>query len=262
MFDLIKPIRPLRAVALLVATALLASGCATRPPATDADAVAEYQANNDPLEPTNRFLYRVNDVIDVNVLQPVARGYRYAVPGGVRRSIGNAVRNVSSPIRFANDVLQGHPRYAAETVTRFVVNSTVGLGGFFDVADTLGLPPHPGADFGTTLGVWGVEGGPFLFLPLLGPSNIRDATGLAGNVVLDPFTWASFGGVNALEYSQFGVGALDTRERLLDPVDQVKRDSLDPYATFRSIYRQNRAATIEQAQQDGKPLPPPHPFGQ
>jgi phospholipid-binding lipoprotein MlaA len=262
MSDLIKPIRPLRAIALLVATALLATGCATRPPATDPDAVAEYQANNDPLEPTNRFLYRVNDVIDVNVLQPVARGYRYAVPGGVRRSIGNAVRNVSSPIRFANDVLQGHPRYAAETVTRFVVNSTVGLGGFFDVADTLGLPPHPGADFGTTLGVWGVEGGPFLFLPLLGPSNIRDATGLAGNVVLDPFTWASFGGVNALEYSQFGVGALDTRERLLDPVDQVKRDSLDPYATFRSIYRQNRAATIEQAQQDGKPLPPPHPFGQ
>ncbi len=252
----VERIYPLRPFTLLAIVAFLGSGCATQPPATDAGAVAEYQANNDPLETTNRFLYRVNDVLDTNVLQPVARGYRYGVPDGVRRSIGNAVRNVASPIRFANDMLQGHPRHAAETVTRFVVNSTVGLGGFFDVADTLGLPPHPGADFGTTLGVWGVEGGPFLFLPLLGPSNARDATGLVGNVVLNPFTWVSFGGVNALVYSQYGVGALDTRERLLDPVDQVKRESLDPYATFRSVYRQSRAFEIEQAQHDGKP--PPH----
>lgn len=254
--------RPLQPIALMLATALLAGGCATRPPATDPDAVAEYQANNDPLEPTNRFLYRVNDVIDTNVVQPVARGYRYIVPGAVRRSIGNAIANVSSPVVFANDVLQGHPRYAAETVTRFVVNSTVGIGGFFDVADVLGLPPHRGAGFGTTLGVWGVGDGPFLFLPLLGPSNLRDTTGLAGNVVLDPFTWASFGGVNALEYSQFGVGALDTRERLLDPVDQIKKDSLDPYATFRSLYRQSRNAEIEAAHSDGKPLPPPKYMGQ
>ena len=255
IFELIRPWQP---VAALVAVGLLASGCATQPPATDPDAVAEYQANNDPLEPTNRFLYRVNDVIDTNVLRPVAQGYRYVVPGVVRRSIGNALNNVSSPVVFANDVLQGHPRYAAETVTRFVVNSTVGLGGLFDVADELGLPPHRGGSFGTTLGVWGVGDGPFLFLPLLGPSNVRDTTGFAGNVVLDPFTWASFGGVNALEGSRFGVGAVDTRERLLDPVDQVKKDSLDPYATFRSLYRQNRAAEIEAAREDGKPLPPPN----
>ncbi len=258
MAGFFEAIRPLRAVGLVIAAGLVASGCATRPPATDPDAVAEFQANNDPLEPTNRFLYRVNDVIDTNVLQPVARGYRYIVPGVVRRSLGNAISNVSSPIRFANDVLQGHPRYAAETVTRFVVNSTVGVAGLFDVADDLGLPPHPGAGFGTTLGVWGVGEGPFLFLPLLGPSNIRDSAGFAGNVVLDPFTWASFGGVNALEGSRFGVGALDTREQLLDPVDQVKRDSLDPYATFRSVYRQSRAAEIEAARHDGKPLPPPN----
>jgi len=258
----IETIRPSRPMALLVAAAILASGCATRPPATDADAVAEYQANNDPLEPTNRVLYRVNDAIDSNVLAPVARGYRYVVPGVVRRSLGNAVSNVASPVTFANDVLQGHPRYAAETVTRFVVNSTVGLGGFFDVADELGLPRHRGADFGTTLGVWGVGEGPFLFLPLLGPSNVRDTAGYGTNVLLDPFTWASFGGVNALAGARAGVGAVDTRERLLDPVDQVKRDSLDPYATFRSVYRQSRTSEIERAREDGKPLPPPHPFGQ
>ncbi len=187
----------------------------------------------------------------------MAQGYRYAVPGVVRRSIGNALRNVSSPVGFANDVLQGHPRYAAETVTRFVVNSTVGVGGLFDVADDLGLPPHRGANLGTTLGVWGVGEGPFLFLPLLGPSNVRDTGGYGGNVLLDPFTWVSFGGVNALEGSRFGVGAVDTREQLLDPVDQIKRDSLDPYATFRSAYRQSRAAEIEAARHDGKPLLPP-----
>ncbi len=179
------------------------------------------------------------------------------MPGVVRRSITNALSNLASPIAFANDVLQGHPRYAAETVTRFVVNSTVGLAGFFDVADELGLPPHRGAGFGTTLAVWGVGDGPFLFLPLLGPSNVRDTAGYAGNVVLDPFTWASFGGSSALQGAQFGVGAVDTRERLLDPIDQVKRDSLDPYATFRSVYRQSRAAEIEAARHDGEPLPPP-----
>ena len=254
----VETIRLLRPVTVVAAVAILGSGCATQPLASDPEALADYQANNDPLEPTNRFLYRVNDVIDVNVLKPVAQGYRYVVPGAVRRSLGNALRNVASPVVFANDVLQGHPRYAAETVTRFVVNSTAGLGGLFDVADDLGLPPHRGANFGTTLGVWGVGEGPFLFLPLLGPSNVRDSGGFAGNVLLDPFTWASFGGVNALQGSRFGVGAVDTREQLLDPVDQVKRDSLDPYATFRSAYRQSRAAEIAAASQDGKPLPPPN----
>ena len=258
MLGFVETIRLLRPVAAVTAVAILGCGCATQPPASDPEALADYQANNDPLEPTNRFLYRVNDVIDVNVLKPVAQGYRYVVPGAVRRSLGNALRNVASPVVFANDVLQGHPRYAAETVTRFVVNSTVGLGGLFDVADNLGLPPHRGANFGTTLGVWGVGEGPFLFLPLLGPSNVRDSGGYAGNVLLDPFTWVSFGGVNALQGSRFGVGAVDTREQLLDPLDQVKQDSLDPYATFRSAYRQSRAAEIAAASQDGKPLPPPN----
>jgi len=245
----------LQAFAVLALMAGLTSGCATRPPATDPDALAEYQSNNDPLEPTNRFLYRVNDAVDTAVLRPVAQGYRYVVPGFIRRTIANALVNVASPVTFANDVLQGHPRNAAATITRFVVNSTIGLGGFFDVADDLGLPAHKGANFGTTLAVWGVGEGPFLFLPLLGPSNVRDAGGYAGNVLLDPFTWVSFGGVNALEGSRFGVGAVDTRERLIDPIDQVKKDSLDPYATFRSVYRQSRANEIEQSRRDGQVLP-------
>lgn len=105
--------------------------------------------------------------------------------------------------------------------------------------------------------MWGVESGPYLILPLLGPSNARDATGLAGNVALDPFVWAGFGGVATLEASRVGVGVVDTRERLLDPIKQLKRDSLDPYATFRSVYMQTRVTEIKEARQDGKPLPPP-----
>ncbi|MBC7801161.1 MAG: VacJ family lipoprotein [Gemmatimonadaceae bacterium] len=248
--------RPSRAILTLAAVAVLAAGCATRPPATDPEAVAEFEQNNDPLEPTNRFLYRVNDAVDTAVLAPIARGYRYAVPGVVRRSIGNALNNVAAPVVFANDVLQGRPRRAAATVTRFVVNSTVGIGGFFDVAAELGLPRHRGGGFGTTLAVWGVGEGPFLFLPLFGPSNVRDTAGFAGNALIDPFTWVSFGGVNALRLSRGGVGALDTREQLLDPVDQVKRDSLDPYATFRSVYRQTRAAEID-AVRGGETTPLP-----
>lgn len=251
------PLRPvLRTTALVLSVALLAAGCATRPPATDPEAVAEFEQNNDPLEPTNRFVYRVNDAVDTAVFRPIAQGYRYVVPGLVRRSIGNALTNIAAPVVFANDVLQGRPRRAAETVTRFVVNSTVGIGGFIDVANELGLPAHRGGGFGTTLAVWGVGEGPFLFLPIFGPSNVRDAGGLAGNILLDPFTWVSFGGVNTLRYARGGLGALDARERLLDPLDQVKRDSLDPYATLRSAYRQTREAEIEETRQGGPTLPP------
>lgn len=251
---------PSHRVTILAAIAVLASGCATRPLLADPDGLAEYRANNDPLEPTNRMLYRLNNAIDAAVLKPVAQGYRYVLPAGVRRSVGNAVSNVSSPVAFANDVLQGHPRRAAETLTRFVVNSTIGLGGFFDVADRLGLPPHRGANFGTMLAIWGVREGPFLFLPVLGPSGVRDATGFASDVALDPFAWASFGGSTALNVSRGGLDAVGTRERLLDPVDELKRGSLDPYAAFRSAYRQNRASEIEAARRDGRPLPPPRPL--
>lgn len=251
---------PLRRTTILGASALLVCGCATRPPATDPDALAEYRANNDPLEPANRVLYRVNNAIDTAVLTPVAQAYRYVLPVEVRRSVGNAVSNVSSPVAFANDVLQGHSRRAAETLTRFVVNSTVGLGGFFDVADRLGLPPHRGADLGTTLAIWGVGEGPFLFLPVLGPSGVRDATGFAGDIALDPFAWASFGGSTALNVSRGSLDAVGMRERLLNPVDELKRGSLDPYAAFRSAYRQNRTSVIEAARRDGSLLPPPRPL--
>ncbi len=239
----------------VVIALLLVSACAARPPASDPDALAEYQENNDPAEPTNRVFYKVNDTLDTYFLAPVARGYRSAVPDAVRRPVHNVLANLSSPIIFANDVLQTRPRRAGDTVMRFLINSTAGVGGLFDVATSLGYPEHD-TDFGVTMALWGVGEGPFLFLPVLGPSNPRDATGFAGNIVLDPFTYASFGGITALRISRTAVGAVDARERLLDPVDNIKKSALDPYATFRSLYRQNRRSAIEVTRNDDRATVP------
>jgi phospholipid-binding lipoprotein MlaA len=241
-----------RSVALALVVALAA--CATPPPATDKDAVADFNATNDPLEPTNRFFYRINDGLDTYILRPVAVAY-HQVPGGIRRPIHNVLTNISSPVVFANDVMQTKPRRAGDTMMRFLINSTVGVGGLFDVASGLGYPLHE-SDFGVTLALWGESEGPFLYLPVLGPSNPRDATGYGVDVGLDPFTYASFGGVNALRTSRYGLSAVDTRERLLDPIDQVKKTALDPYATFRSLYRQNRQSQIDETRNDNRATVP------
>lgn len=229
---------------LTIAGLVLLTACAAQPPLGDADALAEYKANNDPYEPTNRFFYRVNDGLDTYVLAPVARTYRDVVPGAIRRPIHNVLANISTPVIFANDVLQAKPRRAGDSMMRFLINSTAGVGGLFDVATDLGYPEHD-SGFGTTLALWGVGEGPFLFLPVLGPSNPRDASGFAGNILLDPLTYATFGGSAALGYSRFGASAVDARERVIDPIDQIKKSALDPYATFRSLYRQNRQSEID-----------------
>ena len=223
--------------------------CTAQPPVGDAEALAEYRENNDPLEPANRVFYAINDGIDTYVLRPAAVAYRAVVPGAVRRPVHNALSNLGGPAQFANDVLAFKPRKAGDTLMRFLINSTAGAGGFFDVAGDLGYPDHD-ADFGLTLAVWGVGEGPFLFLPVLGPSNPRDAAGFGANIALDPLTWASFGGSKTLGFTRIGVGALDARERFIDPVDQIKRSALDPYATFRSLYRQNRADEVAKARED------------
>jgi len=235
---------------LLLGCALLIAACAQRPPANDAAAQAEYRELNDPIEPTNRFFYRVNDTIDTYALRPAAVAYRDVVPGAVRRPIHNVLSNLGTPIGFANDVLSAKPRRAGDSLMRFLINSTAGVGGLFDVASDWGYPGH-NSDFGLTLALWGVGEGPFLYLPVLGPTNPRDATGFGANIGLDPLTWASFGGSATLGYTRYGLSALDTRERLIDPIDQIKRSALDPYATFRSLARQNRADEVTKAAQDG-----------
>lgn len=233
---------------LLGSLLLLVVVCVPKPP-LDAVSAAEAQELNDPYESTNRFFYTVNDGLDTYVLRPVAVAYRAAVPGAVRRPIRNVLTNLAAPTAFANEVIQTHPRKAGDMAMRFLINSTVGVGGLFDVATEAGYPDHD-VDFGLTLALWGVGEGPFLFLPVLGPSNPRDVTGFGAQFGLDPLTYASFGGSATLGVSRAAVSAVDTRERLLDPIDSIKRGALDPYATFRSLYRQNRADEVARVQAD------------
>lgn len=247
--------RPLLSAVLFGASLVALGACATRPAPGDQVALEEYREANDPLEPGNRFFYRINDGLDTYVLRPVAVAYRSVVPGAVRRPIHNVLANVSSPVVFANDVLQAKSRRAGTSMMRFLINSTAGIGGLFDVASDLGYPEHD-ADFGVTLALWGVGPEPFLFLPVLGPSNPRDAAGFGADFALDPLTYASFGGSAALGYSRFGLGAVDARERNIDTVDSIKKTALDPYATFRSLYRQNRASEIDKVREDNQTTVP------
>jgi phospholipid-binding lipoprotein MlaA len=257
------------------ATLLLAlAGCATPPPASDPDALADYRESNDPLEPTNRVLYRVNDGLDTVILRPVAVAYRDVVPMVVRDHTHDFLVNLSNPVTLASDIMQGKPRRAGDTLMRLLINSTVGLGGIFDVASDWGYQQHD-TDFGITLAIWGLPQGPYLFLPLFGPSSPRDATGIVADIALDPLTWLGQGStVTALGYARYGVNAVDTRSRYIDGIDQVKRTALDPYATFRSLYRQQRASQIRQTEEDNRatvpawypqpnpsapPAPTPHP---
>ncbi|MBV9656188.1 MAG: VacJ family lipoprotein [Acetobacteraceae bacterium] len=236
--------------ASLVVSAL--AGCATPPPADDPEAVAEFNETNDPLEPTNRVFYKVNEAIDTYALKPAAQAYRFVTPQSVRDGIHNVLVNLTTPVLLTNDIAQGKPRRAGDTTMRFLINTTVGVAGIFDVASDWGYPAHD-TDFGVTLALWGVPAGPFLFLPVLGPSDPRDAVGFGVNIAMDPFTWVGQGEiVTALNWSRFVVSALDARERVLDTVDQIKKTALDPYATFRSLYRQHREAQIEETRNDNR----------
>lgn len=241
-----------KSAALVLALTSALAGCAKPPPASDAEGLADFNETNDPLEPTNRVFYAINNGVDTVLLRPAAVAYRYVVPGAARRGIHNALANFSSPVQLTNDILEARPRRAGDTLMRYVINTTAGVGGLFDVAKDLGYPPHD-SGFGITLALWGLPSGPFLFLPVLGPSSPRDATGFGADILLDPFTWVGQGAVvKALNYGHVAIGAIDARERVLDPLDEIKKSALDPYATFRSLYRQHQDAVIEQARNDNR----------
>jgi phospholipid-binding lipoprotein MlaA len=239
---------------LLLASLLAATlaGCATRPPASDADALTEYQQTNDPLEPTNRVFFAINNGLDTVILKPVAQAYAYVVPDPLRNGLHNFLSNLGTPVQLGNDMLEGKPRRAGDTTMRFLINSTVGLFGFIDVAKGWGYPDHD-ADFGMTLASWGVPEGPFLFLPVLGPSDPRDALGFAVDQTADPFGWVGKGTlVTAARWSRFGLNAVDQRSRVLGAIDSIKKTALDPYATFRSLYRQHRQSVIDTMKNDDR----------
>ncbi|GAM98333.1 vacJ-like lipoprotein precursor [alpha proteobacterium U9-1i] len=208
----------------------------------------------DPWEGANRNLFAAHEAIDQALLEPIARGYRAVTNQPVRKSVVNFVRNLRAPVIFANDVLQGEVERAGVTAARFGVNSTVGLLGLFDTADEFGLEYHD-EDFGQTLAVWGVGDGPYLFVPLMGPTNLRDGAGRIVDTAFNPLTWAEFDGDDTFRTTNTTATVLATREGLLDTVDAIRSDSLDPYVTFRSSYDLLRSSAIENGRSSVQDLP-------
>jgi phospholipid-binding lipoprotein MlaA len=227
-------------------------GCAATP--NDPAAAEDPDAAHDPAEPVNRAIFKANVAADHAVMKPVAQAYVDHVPESVQTGIHNVVQNLKEPAVAVNNALQGNVKQAWQSVERLAVNSTVGVVGIVDVADKLGIPLHK-ADFGQTLAVWGVGEGPFVELPLLGPSNARDAVGTVVDMAMNPLTFV--GGPPAT-YATVATGSanvVDTRAQHLHDLDELERNSLDYYATLRSVYHQHREAEIAAAKEPSQPPP-------
>ena len=214
------------------------SGCTHMPSNHTDQAIDE-----DPLEPVNRIVFGFNKLVDNVLLRPITVAYRAIVPEPGREMVTNALVNLYTPVVFGNSVLQGDPYNSFATMWRFILNSTVGIGGAFDVASQAGLKNRP-ADFGQTMAMYGIGSGPYLVLPVIGPSNGRDATGRLVDAFMNPFNYVDEG----FSYAMWGTGAIDARSNNMKLLDDIYRTSLDPYATFRSGYTQKRASDIRRAE--------------
>jgi phospholipid-binding lipoprotein MlaA len=238
--------------------ALIVSGCAATPQNSQQAAVVG-EDFHDPFEDTNRKIFDFNQVVDRHVLVPVAKAYRASLSQPLRNSLRDFLINLQAPLIFANDTLQGDFSRAKDTVVRFVLNSTIGMGGLVDVAGRWGIPYHE-QDLGITLGVWGIPDGPYIVVPILGPSDARDLGGRVAEGFADPWNIIVTGNPFTLYWIPFARGAvdgIDQRARYLDTLADIERTSLDYYATIRSLYRQRRAALIRG---ERKNLPPPAGF--
>lgn len=204
-------------------------------------------SNPDPLEPINRPIFHFNRFVDTIALKPIARAYVDYTPQPAQDGVRNFLRNLRTPTIMVNQLLQGEAVKSAKTLGRFLVNSTIGVGGLIDVAGRFEKVDmkYETADFGQTLGVWGVGPGPYLMLPVLGPSTVRDGIGLAADTFSDPLTiYATHDDKEWINWSRFGLTILDTRAEFLPVTDDLEKNSLDYYAGLRSMYLQRREALI------------------
>jgi len=217
------------AIIASVFLAFMLTGCAT-------------QANKDPLEGLNRGIYKFNDTADKAVIKPIAGAYKAVLPSPVRTGVSNFFGNLNTFITAINDLLQFKFGKAMDDAGRFVINSTVGILGVIDVASMDNVPQH-NEDFGQTLGYWGVGDGAYLVLPFLGPSTVRDTTGLVvDTVAFDPISYIDD---PATRNSLRGVKFLDKRAQLLPGSDLIDEAALDPYSFTRDAYMQRRASQIQ-----------------
>lgn len=216
----------------VLALASMMTGCATT-----ATANAE-----DPYEDFNRQMFAFNDGLDKAVVEPVAKGYRAVTNKPVRQGVSNFLGNLGEPLTFANEVLQGKVGNAAGTVGRFVINSTIGLVGIFNPAESMGIK-RTDEDFGQTLGVWGVPSGPYLVLPIIGPSSPRDGFGTVADFFVDPVNYAHFDKDDEIRFGFAIANGLVSREEAIETIDSV-RQQVDPYTVARRFYVRSRAAAV------------------
>ena len=225
------------------------------PPASDQIAQAA-SGKGDPLEPMNRAVLSFNEFVLDLLIRPIAGLYVTLLPNFALNGIHNALKNLNTPVVLINDILQGEGDRAWQTTQRFFINSTIGIGGLMDAAKDLGIEHHS-EDLGQTFAVWGVPEGFYLVLPLFGPSNPRDAVGLALNSFLDPISyWANNTNHEEIVFGKAMLYGVDEFSRVMDDLEKLKQTSIDYYAVLRSIARQKRKADIlNGAAAAGAPLP-------
>lgn len=206
----------------------------------------------DPIEKVNRGVFQFNDKFDLYLAEPIAKSYKNYVPKFARKSIRNFLANLTLPISTINSLAQGKLNNGLATFSNFLINSTLGIGGLFDIASNKNIKYNK-EDFGQTLAYYKVESGPFLVIPILGPSTLRDATGLAADTSVDimGFNALKIGGSheafieNEARIGYSVLSGIDKRENLIDVIDEARKDSFDLYAAMRSLYIQNRNSNIE-----------------
>lgn len=222
------------------------TGCATTQSAIGS--VRAAAAETDPIEPVNRVIYTVNDKVDRAIFKPLAQGYEFILPVVVRSCVSNVFGNIADVPASLNNFLQGKVKEGGSDICRVGVNTTVGVLGCFDIASKWGFEKH-NEDFGQTLGRWGVPSGPYLVLPLFGPSTVRDGSALIVDAYLDPLRFVNDVPVRN---STYGVRLVDKRAQALDTTNFIDNASLDPYVFVRDAYLARRRSLVL----DGKEPPP------
>ena len=225
--------RPCTRLLLSLSAALLLAGCATASP-------------SDPLEPMNRKFYAVNEVLDKYAVKPVVNTYIKITPALIRAAVANFFDNIGDVLSTVNDVLQVKPAKAGADLSRVVINSTLGMAGFVDIASKMGIEAG-NEDFGQTLGYWGLGQGPYVFLPLIGPTTFRDGTGLAAQIYADPLDYVIED--NGVRNGVTALRIIDARAGAEDAISLVNNAALDRYRYIRSAYLQRRLYLVH----DGRP---------